>query len=179
MKRYEEAKEMIKHILSITSIVCAILCAHGEAKKTLKVHNVCDNDLAASTKSIYVTSDCLGSRLARLTVRFTKVRFTSDPKKADKTFYFTTFSDSEADMALEYTSSASSADVVFNAVDNWAAAKYRVCIVKDADETTKVDYTICITHDKAVADVKIGERFSTAYENQRKTAIMYVLGFFK
>ena len=170
---------MIKHILSITSIVCAILCAHGEAKKTLKVHNVCDNDLAASTKSIYVTSDCLGSRLARLTVRFTKVRFTSDPKKADKTFYFTTFSDSEADMALEYTSSASSADVVFNAVDNWAAAKYRVCIVEDNDETTRVDYTICITHDKAVADVKIGERFSTAYENQRKTAIMYVLGFFK
>ena len=174
MKRYEEAKEMIKHILSITSIVCAILCAHGEAKKTLKVHNVCDNDLAASTKSIYVTSDCLGSRLARLTVRFT-----SDPKKADKTFYFTTFSDSEADMALEYTSSASSADVVFNAVDNWAAAKYRVCIVEDNDETTRVDYTICITHDKAVADVKIGERFSSSYENQKKTTIMYLLGFFK
>lgn len=170
---------MIKYILSIISVVCAILCAHGGAKKTLKVHNVCDNDLASSTKSIYVTSDYLGSKFARLTVPFTKVRITSDPKKADKTFYFTTFSDSEADMALEYTSSASSADVVFNAVDNWAAAKYRVCIVKDADETTKVDYTICITQEKAVADVKIGERFSTAYENQKKTAIMYVLGFFK
>ena len=170
---------MIKHILSITSIVCAILCAHGEAKKTLKVHNVCDNDLASSTKSIYVTSDYSGSMIARLTVRFTKVRFTSDPKKADKTFYFTTFSDSEADIALEYTSSASSADVVYNAVGNWAAAKYRVCIVEDNDETTKVDYTICITHDKAAADVKIGERFSTSYGNQKKTAIMYVLGFFK
>ena len=33
MKRYKEAKEMIKHILSITSIVCAILCAHGAKEK--------------------------------------------------------------------------------------------------------------------------------------------------
>lgn len=165
---------MIKHILSITAVVCAILCAHGDAKKTLQVHNVCDDDLASSTKSIYVTSDYFGSRVARC-----KVRFTSDPKKADKTFYFTTFSDPEADLALKHTPNASSADVVYNVVDNWAAAKYRVYIVKDTDETTKVDYTLCITYDKTAANVKIGEMISTSSENQRKTAIMYVLGFYK
>ena len=152
----------------------------SEVKKTKSRSIVCcnlaNNALAPRTKSIAFLE-------SKPYYRCKKVRFTNDPKKADAVFCFGCyFHDGNSDLEIKsYTYDSSRADVVYNVVDAnpyCSNAKETVYIVKDM--TSSVDMTLCITHDKSVLDaIKIEEPNITSDSDQQRTAIMYMLGFFK